>query len=275
METTVQRNALALAQREVEQGRIPAAKDLKVLEAMTDQKVWELLDKVDQLKQQKSHQATSQPIIDQSPPTQKVQPKQKSGQGFADQDLSDAGKSDTTTERKKPLTGREKDFYNFFDKRFGPFVVLILYLAMADLEKASFYAPSPAECHELAPHIARLGVKIEDLLKLPKWAHDIVVTSDDTFVVGMVVVGYLDRIGFLQKIGPWARKQSDQVRARRSSREYTQPKASNVPVQPGVNGRVRSGDEYSNPAIRPDEQFHVPLDQLGIFGVGEQYRAEP
>jgi hypothetical protein len=99
--------------------------------------------------------------------------------------------------------GREGDFYKFFKDRFGPLIVLILWAAMADLDKASFYAPSPEECEELAPHAARLFVRIEDALHLPKWAHSALTNSDDVISIGLLVVGYLDRIGVLKNIMPY------------------------------------------------------------------------
>jgi hypothetical protein len=99
--------------------------------------------------------------------------------------------------------GREGDFFGFFKERFGPLIVLILWIALADLEKASFYAPTPEECEELAPHAARLATKVEDFLNIPAWAHSAIMASDDVISIGLIVVGYLDRIGMLVKIKPY------------------------------------------------------------------------
>lgn len=113
---------------------------------------------------------------------------------------------------------------------------------MADLEKASFYAPNPEECEELAPHAARLAVKIESTFNIPTWAHNAIVSSDDIISIGLVVVGYLDRIGVLTKIKPYFMNAAK-------------------PKRTGINGQT----ERSNGTIQGDGQQPIP------FGVGFQY----
>lgn len=104
---------------------------------------------------------------------------------------------------RKPKGAREKSWYDFFNFRFGPFLLLIIWIFTADLEKASFYAPSPDECHQAALPLAKMATKIEDFLKVPDWVHDIAVSTDDVVTLGMVAVSYLDRIGMLSKMGPY------------------------------------------------------------------------
>ena len=178
--------------------------------------------------------------------------------------------------RKRVLTPREKDYYQFFDQRFGPLIVLVLYLTMADLQKATFYAPSPTECHDLAPHLARLGPKVEDIFHLPRWVHEVVVTSDDTFTVGMVLVGYLDRIGALEKLIPWFTGAASKVR--RITNEQSQSEAGPIPIRPDLNGNARTvgngpfpGDDFSRPAVDPRTAYSAPVDLSTVRGLGEQW----
>lgn len=264
VESTLQRNALARVQQALEQDKIPKTPDIRLVEQMTTMEAFETLDKLDALKQQKSHQATSQQSTDQSQPTPKKPPATKISPDFEGLGHSGGGSSEPTTERKRPLTGREKDYFNFFNQRFGPLIVLILYFAMADLDKAVFYAPSPDECREVAPHLARIGPKVEDLVHLPKWAHEVIVTSDSTFTVGMILVGYFDRIGVLEKILPWMQSTTSKFEARRKEREQPQTNTGNISSN-GTGG-----------APGPDTTRQYPsLEQLGVDGIGQQDRAEP
>lgn len=197
------------------------------------------------------------------------------------QPQSDAGARKQQIEKQEPvrkrvLTPREKDYFQFFDQRFGPLIVLLLYISMADLEKATFYAPSPQECHDLAPHLARLGPKVEDIFHLPRWIHEVVVTSDDTFTVGMVIVGYLDRIGALEKLLPWFTGAASKVR--RINNEQSKSEAGPIPIRPDLNGARTvgngpfPGDDYSRPAVDPRTVYSAPVDLSTVQGLGEQWR---
>jgi len=271
--TAAEHNALMRLQRALAEGVEPDPKDIKRLESL--EMAAETLDKMDNpqeagLRPQRLPQAP-QPInsfqTSQSQSPNLVSPMSQSSGG---QPRSAGGDSGTTIPRK--LSVREKDFYEFFDQRFGPLVVLILYIAMADLEKASFYAPSPTECHDLAPHLARVGPKVEDLLHLPKWVHEVAITSDDTFTVGMIMVGYLDRIGMLEKLMPWFTGAASKVR--KVNQREAQSNGNNVPVQPEWATNNGSGNgHYTQPASNGTER-RIPDDISTIPGIGAQWRAE-
>lgn len=259
-ESTITRNALARAQRDLSLGKIPVKKDIAILEELETAEANKILDEIEELQQKKLHQQTSQKSIAVSPPlTSNSRNNFNTQQDFEGPGLSGAGSNVQPPERKKVLSGREKDYFQFFERRFGPLIVLILYFAMADLEKAVFYAPSPSECKELAPHLARIGPKAEDLLHLPKWAHEAIVTSDSTFTVGMVLAGYLDRIGVLEKLLPWMTSWVE--RSRKLSEQQTKPETS-------------TGNISSNGAGGGVDQQYPTLDQLGVTGIGLQDRAE-
>lgn len=250
------RNAITRAEIALAEGKMPTKADLDLLSELESDQSYLILDKVDELKQQKLSQAELRKNIEASQPVvNKISPSSLGGGGL---DLSGDGQKEALP-KKRPLQGREKDYYNFFDNRFGPFIVLILYFSLADLDKAVFYAPSPDECHELAPHLARLGPKVEDWFRAPRWLHDAIVTSDDTFTVGMVLVGYLDRVGLLEKLLPWFQGTAKKV----SKMNEPQPETSASQVQQNGTGGAPGPDTTRN---------FVPLDQLDIRGgIGFQY----
>lgn len=255
MPTPGQRNAKIRVEEALEEGKLPAAKDIKTLEGLSLPESDNLLDRVDSLKAQRSSLAQSLKSTEASPRI--VEPKLSLPTDREVPSHSDVGEKKPQQKRLNP---REKDYYEFFNNRFGPLIVLLLYLLMADLEKAVFYAPSPDECHELAPHLARLGPKVEDWFRLPKWAHDVVVTSDDTFTIGMVLVGYLDRIGVLEKLVPWFTGAASKVK-KLNDQPKSQGGATEVQPTNGAEGRMAGAG---------DRNF-VPLNQLGVVGLGEQY----
>ena len=96
----------------------------------------------------------------------------------------------------------EKKYNEFFTYQFGPIIVLLIWIATQDLEKASFYAPSPEECAGIAPHASRIVSRFSAWAKVPSQVHEIITSSDDTIALGYVVVGYLTRIGVMEKLGP-------------------------------------------------------------------------
>jgi hypothetical protein len=255
------RNALTRAEIALAEDKMPTKADLDLLGELEVEQAYQILDKVDELKAQKLSQAELRKASEASQPiVSKVTPTNLDGVGPS---LLGGGLNEAPpVAKRKPLTGREKDYYQFFDNRFGPFIVLILYFSLADLDKAVFYAPSPDECHELAPHLARLGPKVEDWFHAPKWLHDAIVTSDDTFTVGMVLVGYLDRIGVLEKLLPWFQGTAKKVR----NLNGTEPETSASSVQQNGNGGVPGPDTTKS---------FVPLEQLGVQGLGAQYDISP
>ena len=275
MPTAAEHNSLMRLQRAVEQGVEPDPKDIKRLEGL--EMAAETLDRLDNpqeagLRPQRLPPAPQPVNSFQTSQSQPVRP--TTSQSSEGQPRSGDGKSGTTTQRKQ--SPREKDFYEFFDQRFGPLIVLVLYIATADLDKASFYAPSPTECHDLAPHLARIGPKVEDILRLPKWVHEVAITSDDTFTVGMILVGYLDRIGMLEKLMPWFTGAASRVR--KVNEREAQSNGNSIPVQP----EWASNGNYSRPAVSNDRTVHsangdasrIPDDISNIPGIGAQWRAE-
>jgi hypothetical protein len=271
MPTSAEHNALMRVQRSVAEGTPPDPKDLKKLESL--EMAAETLDSLDNpqeagLRPQKLPPAP-QPI-NSFQTSQPVSPTMS--QGLGGQPQSVGGDSGTTRPRK--LSAREKDFYEFFDQRFGPLIVLILYVAMADLEKASFYAPSPSECHDMAPHLARVGPKVEDLLRLPKWVHEVAITSDDTFTVGMIMVGYLDRIGVLEKLVPWFTGAASRVR--KVNQRETQSNGNFVPVQPewATNGLYAQPDSDRTVRASDGTERRIPDDISSVHGIGAQWQAD-
>lgn len=104
----------------------------------------------------------------------------------------------TVRSTSKAVKGREAEYTDFFSYRLGPLVILLLYFILADFDSAVFYAPTPEECKDLAPPAARMLAKLD----VPDFVHAGLVNSGDTVAIGMVLVGYLDRIGILEKIIP-------------------------------------------------------------------------
>lgn len=145
-------------------------------------------------------------------------------------------------------TAKEREWDNYFRYRFGPFIILVLWIVLSDLDRATWYAPNPTECRDFAPHGARIAAAVEDYFKVPKWAHKLFMTSDDMVSMGMVIVGYLDRIGVLGKVQ--ATVGLKEAKDRRNEQG---------------NG-VDKGVPPANGAVGGD----IP-DISGVFGIGSQY----
>lgn len=111
-----------------------------------------------------------------------------------------SGSKNEIVQEKKPKDKRGKDLYEFFDKRVGPLMILILFTFMRDWDKARLYALSPEECHELAGPASNVFSRFEKLFDIPDWVHEVIVSSDDTVTMLYVMVGYLERTGLLDKI---------------------------------------------------------------------------
>jgi hypothetical protein len=145
---------------------------------------------------------------------------------------------------RKPVGKIEKDWHDYFSNRFGPFVLLILWFITANLEKATFYAPTPEECRAIALPMAKICAKIESFFKVPQWLHDTATEVDDVTIVGMAIVGYLDRIGVLERLVPYytglatrmgARTHGNQ--SRNTEETYNSPNNGSVPYKYGVAGQ--------------------------------------
>lgn len=188
-----------------------------------------------------------EPILLQ-PPVEKVQQQQSRSQGQEER----PGSSNTGGDDRKDFRGRERDWYDYFDKRFGPIVIILLWFFMP-LDRATFYAPSPEECHALAPHMARVIPKLEDainrVLRLPAWAHDVAIGSDSMIQIGFITMGYLDRIGLLENLAPYFTNSA--ARMRRNVNEQGTGHTSGLHENNNTNG---------------------PVDLSAVRGLGEQYR---
>jgi hypothetical protein len=150
---------------------------------------------------------------------------------------------------RKPVGTKEKDWYDYFANRFGPFILLILWFATASLEKATFFAPTPEECRAIALPMAKICVRIEDFFKVPKWAHDLAVETDDFTSVGMAVVGYLDRIGVLERLVPYYTGLANRMGA--TNNVYTNQR------QDSTGKTVNSSNNGAVPGFVPVSNAHV------------------
>src|SRR5438309_796131 len=103
-------------------------------------------------------------------------------------------------EPKRKMSKAEKDYYDFIGQRLGPLMCFFLFLAFRDWQKASFYAFSPDETQKMAEPISKIGPKVEELFRTPKWVHTLVTTSDDTVTLLMVFANYFERTGILDII---------------------------------------------------------------------------
>lgn len=101
---------------------------------------------------------------------------------------------------KPRVSQKEKELAQFFQYRFGPLVVLVLVMFGNDWDQAAFYAPTPEECEGIAPHAAKLTYKLYKSFNIPDGVHEAIVNSDDGIALGYVVIGYLQRIGVLEKV---------------------------------------------------------------------------
>lgn len=154
---------------------------------------------------------------------------------------------------RKPASRAEREWYDYFAFRFGPLVLLIIWFFSADLEKATFYAPSPDECKTAAGPLSRVAARVEKALNVPDVVHAGFVLSDDITTLGTVCVSYLDRIGALEKIMPYFMGMSS--RAKKLGKNY-------YAKQAGVKLEPSTEQVPTNGVVPP-----VP----GLF---EQYRTD-
>jgi hypothetical protein len=174
----------------------------------------------------------------------------ESHQSGPTKEYSQGESGNASKQKQPPLNAKQREWAEFYRTNFGPLVIFILWLFLGDLDKAVFYAPTPEECVAIAPYMARLSPKIEDLIKLPQVVHDTIINSNDAIAVGWIVIGYLDRVGILIKFIPWLKDKFTSVKETVSEqREYP---GSDGPI-PGSNG------------AGPD------IDISTIAGIGAQY----
>lgn len=209
-----------------------------------------------------SLQSSSQPTVQLLQPSQSDQvilptspaiqfhPKSENAQSSRE----DGVRLEDRLPQRKPVGQIEKDYYDYFAYRFGPWVVLILWLCTASLEKATFYAPTPEECRGIALPAAKLAKRIEDLVHVPKWVHTVVTSSDDITTTGMVIVGYLDRIGVLEKLVPYYMGLANRMGA--VNAKYRNP----------IN-KEKADVSTNNGSVPPPPGY----DAAAFFGIGGQH----
>ncbi len=166
-------------------------------------------------------------------------------QSGAAQNLKDTV-GNANTQALKKLTKNERVHVDFWATEFGPICVLVLWFVMADLDKASFYAPSPDECRAASISLGRISARATERLNMPEWAGDAFMTAIDMKDLGFAAMAYLERIGVLTKLQNY----------------YS-----------GVAARARKGDGSVGSNVHPGEVSNGNgyLD-IGKLGIGNQYR---
>jgi hypothetical protein len=161
------------------------------------------------------------------------------------QSLKDTVTGGNTLPPKK-LSKTEKACVDFYQYEFGPICVLVLWFILADLDKASFYAPSPDECKTASVALGRLTARAADRLNTPTWVGDVLVSVIDLKDLGFAAAAYLDRIGVMGKLSSY----------------YS-----------GMASRMRNGANNAGQTVRNNGQVqqdgYIDISKLGL---GEQYR---
>ena len=165
------------------------------------------------------------------------------GQGGAAPSLKDTV-TGVNTQSLKKLSRSEKTHVEFWATEFGPLMVLVLWFILADLDKASFYAPSPDECRAASVPLGRISARAADRLNVPDWAGDAFMTAIDMKDLGFAAMAYLERIGVLTKLQSY----------------YS-----------GMAARARKGDGSVGPNVNSGEVSNGYLD-ISKLGIGNQYR---
>ncbi len=148
------------------------------------------------------------------------------------------------SQQPRKLTKRERAHADFWASDFGKLCVLVLWFVLADLDKASFYAPSPDECKAASVPMARISARASEYANVPEWMGDAFLTAVDMSDLGFAITGYLERIGVLTKMQNY----------------YS-----------GVASRARKGNGSVGPNVNNGEVSNGYVD-LGKLGIGEQYR---
>lgn len=239
-------------------GRDPNPEDLEIVENLS-----------------KELQLTTPPITPQSPHPQvqrllsqtsvasQAQQSQESQSSTGDHSFSGPTTNEGTSGPKvdkREMSLKERKLYSFYDKRFGPLIVLILWIVMQDMDKAAFYAPSPKEMRDAAPHFARITAKVEDWLKIPEGVNDVFMISDDAIAFSMIAAVYLDRIGAMKRIADWF------VGLMSGGRLESKVEEPSDKQTRGYTGTVRP-----EPA---NGQYTGPIDINSVVGLGGQHAAD-
>jgi hypothetical protein len=185
------------------------------------------------LTEEQETQYQSHPVAEQVLPPSSSQAQGKPSAPDMDLGLKDMPVNPKMVDRK-PSGAREKSWNDFFQNRFGPFVVIIIWFFTTDIDKASFLAPSPEEMRTAALPLAKIASRVESWFSVPAWAHDVMVSTDDVVTLGMVTMSYLDRIGYLEKIAPYF--MGTAAKMRKMQNEKAKPSGSTQPVYPSQNG---------------------------------------
>lgn len=191
-------------------------------------------------------QPLSPPFIHQDPIP--VRPSQNPTMSLPSQGDTGPSLRDTVTtantQQLKKLSKTEKVHVDFWATEFGPLCVLILWFVLADLDKASFYAPSPDECKTASVPLGRISARAADRLNVPDWAGDAFMTAIDLKDLGFAAMAYLERIGVLTKLQNY----------------YS-----------GIASRARKGEGSVGPNVNTGEVSNGYLD-ISKLGIGNQYR---
>jgi hypothetical protein len=178
-------------------------------------------------------------------PTQHSQIDHQAPQSGTAQSLKDTVTGASTLPPKK-LSKTEKACVDFYQYEFGPICVLVLWFVLADLDKASFYAPSPDECKTASVALGRLTARAADRLNTPDWVGDVIVSVLDLKDLGFAAAAYLERIGVMGRLSNYYSGMASRV----------QRGVENAGQATGNNGQV------------PTEGY---VDIAGL-GIGNQYR---
>ena len=262
---TEQQKATWRVQRAARAGKEPAAADIAILGQEEVDKVVGAV-KVAMQGPAQQPQQKSQPQVQQGVPVtplelpefrpQVVQPT-SNGQA------SDTKETDGYATKVKRVSPREKAFTEFYHDKFGPLLILLLFIAMRDWQRATFYAFSPKEMHDLSGPLARITIKILDLIKPPQWVEDAIMVSDDVITVGYVMTSYLERTGILDKIMPWFSETTKELKEKYDESKQTGRQAAPNNVGPPAI--------IQNPVGRGDQPVGLTPEQLA--GIGAQWAA--
>lgn len=202
----------------------------------------------------------------QSPPKKsrprKAQPRSTSSQDSSSNPPpsgSDSGRPDGESPQPKRVSVKERELGEFFTYRFGPLIVVLLYFATQDMDKAAFYAPSPEECSTAAPSLARIFARVFGDRKVPTWAYNAFVLSDDTTTLLTVLASYLDRVGLMKQYAPLF------VRMFMRGNYNAKPARNDAKVSP-TNG--------SSPTPGSGRQYPGYPDLAGTFNIGGALAAD-
>lgn len=244
-------------QRAIQAGKEPQEADLLLLGA----------EEVDRLRiaagrkaeaqttQSQSIQVQALPASRSQDSQEKVQePHQEARQGG-----DTTGKAGAGAAKRRPLSKNERAWADFYAAQFGPLVVLVLWVGMRDLEAASFYAPNPDEMRAISPYAARGTNWVVEKLKVPDVAVSAIQNSSDALDFCYIVLGYLHRIGVLDKFVPWV---AEKVQAAREDLNSGGQAKEDIPR--GYEGVPASANGHAGDG----------LDITTIRGLGAQYSAE-